>query len=133
MRQLFQESRAQIDAFYYYPHHLRTGHGSYTSACNYRKQNPGLLLQPAREFYIELSKSHLIGDHRQDIEMTRPAAYRPMFVKTGHELAKLEYSTPEKEKEPGAHFPDLFAKNALEMVNWILKEQIVPLRGPRQG
>lgn len=75
---------AQIDGFYYCPHHARLGIGQYKTVCECRKPAPGLILRAAKEWRIDLSRSYMVGDHNSDIEAGLAAGVKPIFVRTGH-------------------------------------------------
>lgn len=49
-----------------------------------RKPEPGMLLEAADEFQIDLSRSFVIGDKRSDIECGRRAGTRTIQVLTGY-------------------------------------------------
>ena len=61
---------AFVDAIYICPHHPDKGFEGerieYKKRCNCRKPAPGLLLQAARDFNIDLSQSIIIGDSERD-------------------------------------------------------------------
>ncbi len=57
-----------IDAFYYCPHLPSAVNESYRMTCNCRKPGPGLLLQAAADWNIDLERSYMIGDSLSDIE-----------------------------------------------------------------
>ena len=63
---------AFVDAIYYCPHHTDKGFPGerleYKCNCNCRKPKPGLLLQAAKDFNIDLSQSYMIGDSKRDID-----------------------------------------------------------------
>ncbi len=63
---------AYVDAIYICPHHPDKGFKGerleYKHGCNCRKPAPGLLLQAAKDFNIDLSQSFMIGDSESDIE-----------------------------------------------------------------
>lgn len=63
---------AFVDAIYVCPHHTDKGfegeRPEYKFNCNCRKPKPGLLLQAAKDFNIDLSKSYMIGDSLRDVE-----------------------------------------------------------------
>lgn len=71
---------AFIDAIYYCPHHTDKGflgeRTEYKCDCNCRKPQPGLLLQAAKDFNIDLSQSYMIGDSENDIEAGKRAGCR---------------------------------------------------------
>ena len=63
---------AFVDAIYVCPHHTDKGFDGerpeYKCHCDCRKPKPGLLLQAAKDFNIELSESYMIGDSHRDVE-----------------------------------------------------------------
>lgn len=59
-------SGATIDGIYFCPHEL-------DASCECRKPRPGMLLEAARDYDIELSSSWMIGDSDIDIEAGRNA------------------------------------------------------------
>jgi D-glycero-D-manno-heptose 1,7-bisphosphate phosphatase len=50
------------------------------ASCECRKPKPGLLLQAARDFDIDLNRSFMVGDRWRDIEAGRRAGCRTFFV-----------------------------------------------------
>lgn len=73
-----------IDGFYYCPHHKEYGMGKYKTACSCRKPEPGLILQAAHEWNIDLETSYMVGDHNSDVEAGLRVGVTPIFVRTGH-------------------------------------------------
>jgi len=63
---------AFVDAIYVCPHHPDKGfegeRQEYKFDCKCRKPKPGLLLQAAKDFNIDLSQSVMIGDSNNDVE-----------------------------------------------------------------
>ena len=61
---------AFLDAIYVCPHHPDKGfedeRPEYKFDCECRKPKPGLLLQAARDFNINLSQSYMVGDSERD-------------------------------------------------------------------
>lgn len=51
-------------------------------ACACRKPRPGLLLEAARRFGLDLSRSALVGDRWSDVEAGRAAGCRTVLVET---------------------------------------------------
>lgn len=81
---------AFIDAIYVCPHHTDKGfegeRSEYKFDCDCRKPKPGLLLQAAMNFNIDLSLSYMIGDSDSDVEAGKNAgckAEKVMANKTG--------------------------------------------------
>jgi D-glycero-D-manno-heptose 1,7-bisphosphate phosphatase len=48
--------------------------------CNCRKPQPGMLLAGAAEFNVDLERSYMVGDRRNDIEAGIAAGSRTIFV-----------------------------------------------------
>ena len=63
---------AFVDAIYVCPHHTDKGFSGerpeYKCDCDCRKPKPGLLLQAAKDFNIDLSQSYMIGDSDRDVK-----------------------------------------------------------------
>lgn len=72
METMLGSERAYVDAIYYCPHHPDKGFEGEVPelkiACNCRKPMPGMLLQAAEEFNIDLAGSIMIGDSERDIQ-----------------------------------------------------------------
>lgn len=72
MQTLLGKEGAFIDALYYCPHHPDKGFVGerieYKINCNCRKPKPGLILQAAKDYNIDLSASWMIGDGKNDVE-----------------------------------------------------------------
>jgi D-glycero-D-manno-heptose 1,7-bisphosphate phosphatase len=49
-----------------------------------RKPEPGMLLEAAADFEIDLSRSYLVGDKSADIECGRRVGVRTILVRTGY-------------------------------------------------
>ncbi len=62
---------AFVDAIYFCPHHKDKGfkgeRPEYKFDCDCRKPKPGLILQAAKDFNIDLSKSYMVGDSSNDV------------------------------------------------------------------
>ncbi len=63
----------RIDGVYYCPHHPDEG-------CSCRKPKPGLLLQAARDWQIDLRASVMIGDAITDIQAAQAAGCRGILL-----------------------------------------------------
>lgn len=72
METLLGKAGAYIDGIYICPHHPDKGfegeRPEYKIKCDCRKPKPGLLLQAAKDFNIDLSQSIMIGDSENDVE-----------------------------------------------------------------
>ena len=77
METLLGKDGAYIDGLYICPHHPDKGfegeRPEYKFDCECRKPKPGLLLQAASDFNIDLSQSYMIGDSPNDIKAGKNA------------------------------------------------------------
>lgn len=78
-----QKTGAHVDAWFYCPHHPQ-GRGSYSLPCRCRKPMPGMLIEAAGRFDIELASSVMVGDKLVDIEAGIAAGCRTILVRTGY-------------------------------------------------
>ena len=69
MRYEFEAGGARIDAIYYCPH-------DFQPPCSCRKPQPGMLLEAARKYELDLAESWMIGDSDHDVEAGRSAGCR---------------------------------------------------------
>ena len=63
----FQKNGSPISKVYFAPTHPIEGFGKYKISDNRRKPKPGMILEAASEFNLDLKKSVLIGDKRTDV------------------------------------------------------------------
>jgi D-glycero-D-manno-heptose 1,7-bisphosphate phosphatase len=68
--------RGLIDRFYYCPFHPEATIEAYRREHPWRKPQPGMLLQAARDLGLDLNGSWLIGDQARDIEAGNAAGCR---------------------------------------------------------
>jgi D-glycero-D-manno-heptose 1,7-bisphosphate phosphatase len=73
-----------------------------------RKPEPGMLLDAARDFEIDLARSVMVGDKTSDIECARRAGTRSILVATGYGLSE-------------ACEPDFRASGVPDATDWILR------------
>ena len=69
-----------LDAVYNCLHHPDAALDEYRAACDCRKPQPGLLVQAAREWDIDLSRSYMIGDGVTDIAAGCAVQATTLFV-----------------------------------------------------
>ena len=113
MERLLAGEGAHIDAIYYCPHHPDAVVECYKMDCDCRKPKPGMIMQAAQKYSIDIPNSFVIGDKWSDIEAGRAAGCKTILVLTGH--GKGEYQTTEGPA-------DYYATDLFEAVNkYILK------------
>lgn len=82
VRQL-ESQQAHIDGIYYCPHHESINLDYDASFCTCSKPQPGLLLEAAADFQIDLANSFMIGDKTSDILAGKNAGCITILVRTG--------------------------------------------------
>lgn len=65
---IFNARDIAIDKVYFCPSHPEYGVGQYKVDSPFRKPGPGMLLQAAEEFCVDLASSVLVGDKETDIQ-----------------------------------------------------------------
>ncbi|MBS1486947.1 MAG: HAD-IIIA family hydrolase [Bacteroidetes bacterium] len=105
---------AKLDAIYYCPHHPDKGFAgestNYKIDCHCRKPKPGMLLDAAKNFNINLSESYFIGDAERDIEAGQRAGVTTVGVMTGKGMMGSRLR------------PDYFFRNLSDAVDFIIDE-----------
>ena len=114
-RLLADEAGAFVDAIYYCPHHPHGGfpeeNPAYKVECRCRKPKPGMLLDAAERFNIDLSSSYMIGDSPRDIEAGQAAGVAAtVLVQMGREL------------KPSSVMASVKVKDISSAVSWILRD-----------
>lgn len=95
METLLGKDGAYFDGLYICPHHPDRGFDGerpeYKFDCDCRKPKPGLLLQAAKDFNIDLSESYMIGDSERDVEAGKAAGCKEsLLIKTNEDGALLD-------------------------------------------
>jgi D-glycero-D-manno-heptose 1,7-bisphosphate phosphatase len=80
-----------VDAFYFCPHHPSATLVAYRTQCDCRKPRPGMLLEAAREWDVDLAGSVMVGDRLSDVAAGKRAGCRAGLVMTGqHDAPPIE-------------------------------------------
>jgi D-glycero-D-manno-heptose 1,7-bisphosphate phosphatase len=106
----------RIDRFYLCPHHPDEG-------CICRKPKPGLLLQAAQDFSLDLSQCVFIGDSITDYQAAKAVGCRCILVRTGRQGSMLHLMLSDKSQPP-------IVPNLNAAVSMILA-QVVPVEKGR--
>ena len=84
METLLGRDGAYVDAIYYCPHHPDKGFEGEVPElkfdCECRKPKPGMLLQAARDYNIDLSRSWMVGDGWRDMESGKAAGCKTVLI-----------------------------------------------------
>ena len=84
MNDLLRPRGAEIDAFYYCPHHPEHGIGGYAISCHCRKPETGLFEMAERRFAVDKARSWMIGDKMSDILAGKNYGVHTALVGTGY-------------------------------------------------
>lgn len=84
---LLGEQGAYLDAIYFCPHHPDKGFDGerieYKIDCDCRKPKPGMILQAAQDFNIDLKQSFMVGDDVKDVLAGQAAGCQTAFLLSG--------------------------------------------------
>ena len=90
METLLGKEGAYLDAIYYCPHHPHKGYEGERSElkiyCECRKPRPGMLLDAAEDFNIDLTQSWMIGDGENDIKAGINAGCKTVLIGGSNEF-----------------------------------------------
>lgn len=92
---LLMEGGPKIDAFAFCPHPT-------TGSCSCRKPKPGMLLQLAEKFNVNLSASYMVGDMPTDIQAGKAAGVRGCMMVSNGEIHPANHHD-----DADASFPNL--------------------------
>lgn len=86
---------AYLDDLFFCPHHPDKGYPEeivqYKIECSCRKPKPGMILQAAERYNIDLKKSYMVGDTTADIMAGQAAGCKTIGVRTGEKLSDGKY------------------------------------------
>lgn len=87
---LLQKHQVAIAAWYYCPHHSTAAvDARYKVVCKCRKPAPGMLLQAADDWHIDLTQSLMVGDTESDLDAGKAAGCNTFAV---HDIIALSLS-----------------------------------------
>ena len=116
---LAQEGGAEIDRFYFCPHHPNATVAEYRQDCQCRKPRIGMLVQAARELRLDLAGSVMVGDRPSDIASGRRAGCRTVQIESGRHLEAPIESPDDYAAEVT---PDHRSVDLAAAADWILGE-----------
>ena len=124
MNDLLRPRGAEIDAFYYCPHHPEHGIGGYAISCHCRKPETGLFEMAERRFAVDKARSWMIGDKMSDILAGKNYGVHTALVGTGYG------AEVNREQEKKGEVPyDIYGATLLEAARKIIGGQ----NGIRRG
>ena len=118
MNEILRPLGAEIDCFFYCPHHPEHGIGEYKKNCSCRKPDIGMFEQAEQYFQVDKAHSWMIGDKLIDVEAGKRFGVRTVLVGTGYG-AKVhqELTGQERRKIPY----DVYAKTLADAASAILE------------
>lgn len=78
---MLEDEGVVIDDLYYCPHHTEGIIEHYKVDCDCRKPKPGMILDAARKYHIDLTQSLMIGDSETDMLAGKNAGCRCVLIK----------------------------------------------------
>jgi D-glycero-D-manno-heptose 1,7-bisphosphate phosphatase len=124
LRSAMDKGGARLDGVYVCLHHPSVGEPPYRQDCACRKPRPGLLRQAEADLDIDLRRSWMVGDRRNDQEVAWNAGARAALVKSGYGRGELAHHGGAWPRQP-----DLVAEHLLEAVERIVSRS--GAEGPR--
>ena len=106
---------AHINKIYYCPHHIEGTVEEYKKECSWRKPNPGMIKEAAREYDLDMANSFMIGDKISDIEAGYRAGCRTILL-TGQGRADAAWDVTKA---------DHVAASLYDAVLWIGKSNTI--------
>lgn len=111
LERLLGEEGAYLDDLIYCPHHPDKGFAGerleYKIECECRKPKPGMILQMAEKYNIDLSQSFMVGDSEVDMIAGRAVGCKTVYIQSEcHQIETKLY--------------DFYADNLVEVIQRIL-------------
>lgn len=119
MNRLLAEDGAEIDRFFYCPHHPAHGIGAYKKSCHCRKPDIGMFEMAENYFQVDKSHSYMVGDKLLDTEAGHKYGVSSVLVGTGYGKELYKGLTEEQKKEAF----DAYAKDMTAAAEWILQKE----------
>ncbi len=107
---------AEVDAFYYCPHHPVHGIGIYKKECHCRKPGTGMFEMAEKLFEVDKSRSYMIGDKLIDVEAGVNYGVTGILVGTGYGASERQASKDKKEMP----LYDFYAETLLDAARYII-------------
>jgi histidinol-phosphate phosphatase family protein len=104
---LLKQGGASWDALMFCPHHPQgAGRSEYSIECGCRKPKPGMLVEAAQKYNLDLSRSWMVGDGLTDVQAGNTAGCRTCLV-TSLKIEQVERFFSMQNAVPSIIVPDL--------------------------
>ncbi len=118
LQALLKAKGARIDAFFHCPHYPEGKVRRYALACDCRKPKTGMVKQALRKYPVDLSKSYMVGDKMDDLQLAHNARMaQGILVRTGNG------KTAAKKLKAGALAKSPVASDVLQAARLILAQR----------
>lgn len=117
MGRLLAAQGAFVDAIYVCQHGPEAG-------CACRKPKPGLLYQAAQDLDIDLTRSYVVGDRFNDVQLAANVGAQGILVLTGYGRGEVE-----NYQGPRLATPAYIATDLADAAEWILADSHKPMVG----
>lgn len=125
-----ETSGSWVDRFYYCPYHPQGTVEKYKREHPWRKPQPGMILQAAKDLQVDLTQSWMVGDQMRDVEAGAAAGVRTVLLspKASEQQPPLRQEKMaaelfEKNPQPAKVVPDFVARNLVEAVRVIAQQR----------
>lgn len=117
MNTLLARDGAEIDYYFYCPHHPEYGIGEYKKNCHCRKPETGMFEMAEQVFEVDKENSWMIGDKLIDVEAGRNYGVRTVLVGTGYGAQMNAELTESGQEKPY----DLYAETLVDAAHAICR------------
>ncbi len=90
LEKMLEDGGAQVDGWFYCPHHPEAGDGPFTRPCRCRKPDTGMIEAALKQIDQDVMQKFVIGDSLSDMQLALNAGATPILVTTGHGAKALE-------------------------------------------
>ena len=91
--QRLEREDARLDAIYYCPHLPGGMLPAHNELCDCRKPRPGMLLQAAKRWGIDMARSYIVGDRNSDMQAGQAASVKGIIVESEFAVSS-DYDRP---------------------------------------
>lgn len=119
LNSLLAQDGAEIDRFFYCPHHPTHGIGEYRRECHCRKPETGMFEMAEKYFEVDKASSFMIGDKLLDTEAGKRYGVATVLLGTGYGKELYDGLTEEEKRNSFDHY----APTMKEAADWILNRE----------
>lgn len=117
MNELLRLQGAEVDHFFYCPHHPEHGIGKYKQACHCRKPETGMFEMAEQYYEVDKAHSWMIGDTLNDVKAGHNYGVKTVLVGTGYGAAQRE-SVGAGEESPYDFYAETLMDAARATLAW---------------